>query len=129
MAYDSTNNFQNEVSATLGAGPYNDVGYAVLLASGATPSSSTYRSGSTNRVNITASGGNITINGFDASGCSDGFTMLIYNASASSGIIFNHLNSGSLANNQITCANGAFATLNAQTGARISRVNGKWTFA
>ena len=127
MPYDS-NSYSNPVGAVLTPSSINDMGYAALSV-GATPLTSTWRSGSTNKLILTPASGGTTITGIDASGCSDGFTMIIFNASSTDSITFSHLSGSSQTLNQISCANGAPATLAPLTGARITRLAARWTFA
>lgn len=90
MAYDDPGNFQNGIGATLGSGPYNDLGFPTLP---------NYKSGTTNSLGLTPASGGTTINSLDCSGMSDGFTFFIHNESATDNLIFPHLGGG-LAGNQ-----------------------------
>jgi hypothetical protein len=119
MAYDDAGNFQNSVSATLGSGPYNDT---------ANPTLPLYRSGSTNRLVLTAAVGGSTINSLDASGCSDGFTILMLNQSSTDNIVFTHLGGG-ISTNQFVNATGASVALVPFGAARCTYVLGNWRFA
>lgn len=131
MAYDDAGNFQNSISVSLGAGPYNDLDGATLQQyfAGVTLR---YFSGSTNRLVITPASGGSTINSLEASHCSDGFTMLWVNNSATDNLIFNHLGGGTVSNQYLN-ANGASVYLAPLGSARCTYVVinhvGNWRFA
>jgi len=111
------------VSATLGVGPLNDLGCTLLGAQ--------WESGGTNRLILTAatnSGNGTQINGVDASGVADGFTLLMVNASTTDPLIFNHLNSGSLAANQFSNANGGQVQIPPYGAARATYIVNRWYF-
>jgi hypothetical protein len=128
MPYDTAGNLQNSVSVTLGAGPYNDLSYTVLQSSPAKGIVQIYVSGSTNRIIINPAVGGTTINSLDASGCSDGFTILFVNASATDNVIFNHLGGGAGAN-QFSNQNGGSVAIVPLAAARCTYVVNKWQFA
>jgi hypothetical protein len=115
--------FNVSVSATLGVGPLNDVGCTVL--------GPNWESGSTNRLILTAatnSGNGTQINGVDASGVADGFTLLFLNPSTTDPLIFNHLNGGSLAANRFSNANGGQVQIPPQGAARATYIVNLWYF-
>jgi hypothetical protein len=127
MAYDDAGNFQNSLSVTLGAGPYNDLGGSTLqtYSKGLTL---IYRSGTTNRLVLTAASGNSTINSLDASGVSDGFTILLLNASTTDDLIFTHLGGG-IATNQFSNVSAGSVALLPLGAARCTYVISNWRFA
>ena len=119
MAYDDAGNLQNSISATLAAGPLNDL---------SNPTLPLYKSGSTNRLLITPASGGTTINSLDASGCSDGFTMIIVNMSTTDDVIFTHLGGG-ISTNQFSNASAGSVALLPLGAARCTYIVSKWQFA
>jgi len=107
------------VSATLSSGPLDDMGATLIPG---------YSSGATTRLMLTAASGGTTINGLDASGVSDGFTILIVNQSSSDNLIFNHLASTSLATNQFANKNNSSVSIAPNATARCTYVVNKWQF-
>lgn len=128
MAYDDSGNLCNSISATLTTGPLNDLGAATLQTTTA-GINLRYQSGSTNRLILTPASGGTTINGIDASGCSDGARMLIQNASSTDNLIFAHLAAGSLSGNQFSNQNAATVAIPPLGAARAFYVVNKWQFA
>jgi len=108
------------VTKTLTGGPFNDLGAATLPG---------YFSGSTTRLLITPSGADVTINGLDASGTTDGFTVLIVNQSATYNLIFTHLNTGSQSGNQFSNVSAGSVAIQPLGAARATYVVNKWQFA
>jgi hypothetical protein len=114
----------HSITATLAAGPLNDLGYALL----GSPYSASY----TNRMILTAatnSGNGTTINGLDAHGVDDGMTKLIQNPSTTDPLIFTHLNSGSLPNNQFSNESAGSVQIPPLGAARCTYIINKWQFA
>lgn len=107
------------VSATLASGPLNDLGAPLLWG---------YASGSTTRLLLTAAVGDTTINSLDASGCSDGFTIIIVNQSATDNLAFTHLGGG-LSANQFSNANAGTVAIPPLGAARCTYIINKWQFA
>ena len=108
------------VTATLLAGPLNDLGYPTVFQ---------YSSGSTTRLLLTPASGGTTINGLDASGVTDGFTILIVNQSTTDNLIFPHLASGSQSGNQFSNENAGSVAIVPLGAARCTYVVSKWQFA
>ena len=127
MAYDDSGNFQNSISVILGAGPYNDLGESVLqvYSYGLTL---TYKSGATNRLILTPASGGTTINSLDASGVSDGYTILLVNPSTTDVLIFTHLGGGT-ATNEFSNTNAGSVQLLPLAAARCTYVVRNWKFA
>jgi hypothetical protein len=127
MAYDDAGNFQNSISVTLGAGPYNDLDGSTLqnYANGVTVR---YFSGTTNRLVLTPASGGTTINSLGAGHVSDGYTILIVNASTTDNLIFTHLGGGTAAN-QFSNVNAGSVALLPLGAARCTYVLGNWKFA
>lgn len=115
MAYDDAGNAQNSLSASL-SGTVNDLGRSTIT---------NYLSGSTNRLVITPAVGGITLTGIDASGCSDGFSLLLVNASSTDSIFINH-QATSVSSNQFTCPSGSQYTLLPLAANRLIYVVNKW---
>jgi len=116
--------FDHSITTTLAAGPLNDVGLGLL--------GSPYSCGYTNRFIITAatnSGNGTTINGWDARTVEDGFTALFVNPSTTDPLIFTHLNSGSLPNNQFSNENAGSVQIPPLGAARCTYIINKWQFA
>lgn len=127
MAYDDAGNLQNSISATLATGPLSDLGASTLYTT--TKGITTrYLSGTTNRLFLTPASGGTTINGIDASGCSDGFTMLIVNGSSTDNIVFTHLGGG-ISTNQFSNVSAGSVELLPLGAARCTYVVSKWQFA
>ena len=118
MAYDDSGNLQNSLSASLATGTLNDLGRTTFVG---------YISGSTNRLILTPAVGGTTITGIDASGCSDGFSLLLVNNSATDSVSISH-QTGSLVGNQFTAPQGATYTLLPLTAVRVVYVVSKWVF-
>jgi hypothetical protein len=113
--------FNHSISASLGVGPYNDLGLPVLGAP--------YSNGYTNRFLLTAAtngGAGTTINGIDSTNIDDGWTGLIVNPSTTDPLIFTHLNGGSQPNNQFSNENAGSVQIGA---ARLTFIVSKWQFA
>jgi len=119
MSYDGSGNFQNSVSATLGAGPLNDLSFGTIP---------NFRSGSTNRLFLTPASGGTTINSLDASGVSDGYTMLLVNPSTTDNLVFTH-QGGGISTNQFQNANAGSVAIPPLGAARCTYVVNKWKFA
>lgn len=114
----------HSIGFTCGVGPYNDAGLALF--------GNPYSNGYTNRYILTAatnSGNGTTFNGFDASNVPDGFTVLVVNPSTTDPLIFTHLNSGSLPNNQFSNENASSVQIPPLGAARCTYVVNKWQFA
>jgi hypothetical protein len=111
-------------SALLAAGPINDLGIGIIGAP--------YSNGYTNRLILTAAtnaGSGTTINGLDAHNTPDGFTMLIQNPSTTDPLVFTHLNSASLPNNQFSNENAGSVQIPPLGAARCTYIVSKWQFA
>jgi hypothetical protein len=122
VAYDDAGNFQNSASATLAAGPLNDLDRATLPG---------YSSGSTKRLLLTPASGGTTINGLSATNCDDGHTILIVNMSTTDLLIFTHLAGGSLSANQFSNMNAGSVSIAALGAAPCTYLRGainKWQF-
>jgi len=118
VPYDSVG-FPNSVSATLTSGPLNDLGRTTIQ---------NYRRGSTDRLILTPAPGGTTINSIDAAGCSDGFNLLIQNASSTDNIIFTHLGGGQ-SSNQFSNEYGGSVLIPPLGAARCTYIVNKWQFA
>ena len=127
MAYDDAGNLCNSISFTLGAGPYNDLGETTLQTT-VYGIVQRYQSGSTNRLVLTPASGGTTINGLDASGCSDGTQVLIVNGSSTDNLVFTHLGGG-LSYNQFSNQNASSVAIAPLGAARAFYVVSKWQFA
>jgi hypothetical protein len=119
MPYDGAVSFQNSVSATLTTGPLNDLGVPTLTG---------YKSGATNRLLLTPATGGSTINGIDASGCSDGYTIMIVNQSTTDNLTFAH-NGGGISTNQFSNTQAQSVALLPLGAARCTYVISRWRFA
>ena len=108
------------VTATLTTGPLDDLGASKIPR---------YSSGSTTRLLLTPAAGDTTINGLDASGVPDGFSILIVNQSATANLVFAHLASTSLSANQFSNPNASSVAIVPLGAARCTYVVNKWQFA
>jgi hypothetical protein len=127
MPYDTAGNFQNSLTITLGAGPYNDLAFGTLQTQLSPGIVQVYVSGVTNRLFITPASGGTTINSLDASGCSDGFRMLIVNASSTDNINFTHQGGGTATNQFFNVSLGTVALL-AGGATHCTYVINRWRF-
>lgn len=105
----------SSVSATPSAGTIND--YAPVG----------YVGGTTNRLILTPGVGGTTINGIVAA--TDGWTVLVQNASTTELLTFAHLAVGSSSANRFSNANGESVTLPPLGAARMTYVTNQWQFA
>lgn len=118
----------HSISATLTAGPINDLGFAVL--------GNPYNCGTTNQFLLTAatnSGNGTTINGLDSSNIDNGWTALIVNPSTTDPLIFTHQNTGSLPANRFSNENASSVQIPPLGAARVTKIGalgtGYWQFA
>lgn len=116
--------FDKSVTGALAVGPLSNLGASIL--------GPKYVSGLTNRLIVAAAtnaGNGTQIGGIDASGVSDGLTILIVNTSATDPLIFNHLDSGSLPTNQFSNQNAGQVQIPPLGAARATYVINVWQFA
>lgn len=88
-----------------------------------------YVGGTTNRLILTAASGGSTIDGILATGVTDGFQLLIQNASTTDVLIFPNLAAGSSAANQFSNQGSASVQIPANGAARVNYIVNKWVFA
>ena len=114
------------VIATLGSGPYDDLGMPTLPG---------YLSGGTGILMLTPASGNTTINSLKAENCPNNFTVLIINQSATDNLIFTHLTGPGYARNRFSNSTGQSIYLAPLAAARVTYINDplakiqNWQFA